>query len=205
MKTTQWCGAVLTAAVVFSSCAPMIRYSTAVPAIKAPQNKALVVIVRPLPKTGASYNADKIGTVYIDGIFSCVNTDNTIIQMPVDTGEHYIMAVIDNIATVKFTFKAGKVYYLVQKISSRRVTAPTPGTGAPSGGLTRVQTTLEPVSQDEFKAMAGSTDLRLAQFAQSKPLKNMDPPLKKAHIMAYEFWAKAKPDLARAYFDYPGY
>jgi hypothetical protein len=205
VKTTQWCGAMLAAAVVFSSCAPMIRYSAAIPAIKAPESKALVVIVRPLPKTGASYNADKIGTVYVDGVFGCVNTDNTIAQVPVDTGEHYIMAVIDNIATVRFSFKAGKVYYLVQKITSRRATAPTPGTNAPSGGLTRVQTTLEPVTQDEFKALQGSADFRFAQFAQSKPLKNMDPPQKKAHIMAYEFWAKAKPDLARVYFDYPGY
>jgi hypothetical protein len=205
VKTKPWCGVMLSAAVMFSSCAPMIRYSTTIPAIKAPQDKALVVIVRPLPKTGASYNADKMGTIFIDGIFGCVNTDNTITQVAVDTGEHYIMAVIDNISTLKFSFKAGKIYYLVQKISSRRVTAPTPGTGAPSGGLTRVQTTLEPVTQDEFKAMQGSADLRFAQFAQSKPLKNMDPPQKKAHIMAYEFWAKAKPDLARANFDYPGY
>jgi hypothetical protein len=115
------------------------------------------------------------------------------------------MAVIDNVATVKFAFKAGKIYYLAQKISARRVTAPTPGTGAPSGGLTRVQTTLEPVTQDEFKAMGGSAEMRFAQYSASKPLKNMDPQLKKAHITAYEFWAKAKPDLARVYFDYPGY
>jgi hypothetical protein len=205
VKTTWWCGVMLAAAVMFSSCAPMIRYSTAIPAMKAPQDKALVVIVRPLPKTGASYNADKMGMVYIDGVFSCVNTDNTITQAPVDTGEHYVMAVIDNVATIKFNFKAGKIYYLAQKILSRRVTAPTPGTGAPSGGLTRVQTTLEPVTQEEFKALEGTAEMRFAQFSASKPLKNMDPPLKKAHIMAYEFWAKAKPDLARVYFDYPGY
>jgi hypothetical protein len=205
VKTKPWCSVILSAAVMFSSCAPMIRYSATLPAIKAPQDKSLVVIVRPLPKTGASYNADKIGIIYIDGIFGCVNTDNAITQVPVDTGEHYIMAVIDNVATLKFSFKAGKIYYLVQKISSRRVTAPTPGTGAPSGGLTRVQTTLEPITQDEFKAMGGSADIRFAQFSASKPLKNMDPQLKKAHISAYEFWAKAKPDLARVNFDYPGY
>jgi hypothetical protein len=205
VKAKPWCGVILSAAVMFSSCAPMIRYSTTIPAMKAPQDKALVVIVRPLPKTGASYNADKIGTIYIDGIFGCVNSDNTVAQVPVDTGEHYIMAVIDNVSTIKFSFKAGKIYYLVQKISSRRVTAPTPGTGAPSGGLTRVQTTLEPVTQDEFKAMGGSADIRFAQYSASKPLKNMDPQLKKAHVLAYEFWAKAKPDLARVNFDYPGY
>jgi hypothetical protein len=146
-----------------------------------------------------------MGIVYVDGIFGCVNTDNTITHMPVDTGEHYIMARIDNTAVVKLCLKAGKVYYFAQKVSSLRVSAPTPGTGAPSGGLTRVQTTLEPVTQDKFKAMERSSDIRYAQFAQTKPLKNMEPMAKKAHIAAYEFWAKAKPDLARAYFDYSGY
>lgn len=205
VKTKRWYGVMVSAAVMFSSCAPMIRYSTTIPAIKAPQDKSLVVIVRPLPKTSASYNADKMGTVYIDGVFGCVNTDNTITQMPVDTGWHYIMASIDNIATVKLSFKPGKVYYFAQKVSSRRVTAPTPGTGAPSGGLTRVQTTLEPVTPDQFSEMGKSADIRYAQFAPSKPLKNLEPQARKAHIAAYEFWVKAKPDLARAHVDYPGY
>jgi len=195
----------LSAALMLSSCAPMIRYSTPVPVLKAPQDKALVVVLRPLPKTGASYNADKIGTVYIDGAFGCVNTDNTVVQMAADTGEHYVLAAIDNIATVKFNFKPGKVYYLLQKITARRVTAPTPGSGAPSGGLTRVQTTLQPISQDEYRAMSGSADIRFAQYTPSKPQKNLDPSLKKAYIGAYEFWAKTKPELARAFFDYPGY
>jgi hypothetical protein len=205
VKITRWCGITLAAAVVFSSCAPMIKYSTAIPEVKAPQDKALVVIVRPLPKTGASYHADKMSTVYFDGVFGCVNTDNTITQIPVDTGLHYIMASIDNIATVKLSFKPGKVYYFAQKVTSRRVTAPTPGTGAPSGGLTRVQTTLEPVTPDQFKEMGKSADIRYAQFSPSKPLKNLEPQARKAHIAAYEFWVKAKPELARAHFDYPGY
>jgi hypothetical protein len=190
-----------------ASCAPMITLSANIPQFKPEGNKALAVIIRTIPKTAAAYNAEKLSFIYVDGIFGSVNSNNTVTQVAVDTGSHYVMARIDNTATVKMNFVAGRVYYFVQKVASGRVTAPTPGAAAPSGGLTRVQTTLDCLSPAEFSAVvkAGGDDVRFARYAPAKPLNNMEPMAKKAHISAYEFWAAAKPELAKRYQDYPGY
>jgi hypothetical protein len=68
-----------------------------------------------------------------------------------------------------------------------------------------VQTTLFAIGPDEYAAIMKTGGIRFAKFAQSKPLKSMDPMAKKAHVAAYEFWAKAKPELARMQEDYSGY
>jgi hypothetical protein len=204
------CGCIaLGAVVVLSSCSPVVLYSTIIPEVNAPQGKAIVVIARPAPKTSTAYNADKMSIVFVDGLFGSVTKDNTIAHVPVDSGWHYVMAKIDNTSTVKFNCIPGKVYYLVQKVSSFRSTAPTmPGGGtALAGGLTRVQTTIEAVTQEEFLSLLKTSGpvFRFAQYAPSTPLKNMDPQAKKAHIAAYEFWAKAKPEQARMQSEYQGY
>lgn len=206
MRTNRWCAGLLAAALFLASCSPaVLSYSTSIPEIKPPANRALVVLVLPMLKTEAAYNAEKLSTIFVDGAFAGVTTSNMVTQFPVDTGFHYLMARIDNIATIRLHFLPGKVYYVVQKNSSVRVTAPTPGTGAPSGGLTRVQTALAAVGPDEYAAVMKSGGIRFGKFAQAKPLKNLDPMAKKAHIAAYDFWAKAKPELAKMQDEYPGY
>ena len=195
----------LSAALFFGSCSPVILYSTSIPDVKPVVGKALVVVVRPTPRSDAAYNAEKLSVFFVDGVFGAVNGNNSAISFPVDTGVHYLMARIDNVATVRFNFYPGKVYYLLQKNASKRVTAPTPGAGAPSGGLTRVQTTLSAIGPDEYAAIIKAGGIRSVKATQDKPFKNMDPMAKKAHIAAYEFWAKAKPELARMQDDYPGY
>jgi hypothetical protein len=204
----RWlCCGLLAAVVVIGSCAPMVLLSANVPQFKSEGNKALAVIVRTIPKSEAAYNSDKMSIIYVDGVFGSVNSNNSVTQVAVDAGTHYLMARIDNTATVKLKFNAGRVYYFVQKVSSLRVTAPTPGSGAPAGGLTRVQTTLDCVSPEEFSSVLKSAgnDMRFAKYAPAKPLNNMEPMAKKAHIAAYEFRAAANPELARRHLAYPGY
>ncbi len=206
VRIIRRCAVLLSSALFLASCSPaVLLYSTSIPEIKPQSGKALVVVVRPMSKTEAAYNADKLSTIFVDGVFGGVTASNTVTQFPVDSGSHYLMARIDNIATIRIHFLPGKVYYVVQKNSSVRVTAPTPGTGAPSGGLTRVQTTLAAVAPDEYAAVMKTGGIRFAKFAQTKPLKSLDPMAKKAHIAAYDFWAKAKPELAKMQDDYPGY
>lgn len=196
----------LAAALLAASCSPPILYSAAsIPEVKPVAGKALVVVVCPMPKAEAAYNAEKLSTIFVDGAFGAVTADNTVAQFTVESGSHYVMARIDNVATIRLNFLPGKVYYLVQKNSSVRVTAPTPGAGAPSGGLTRVQTSIAVAGPDEFAAVMKTPGIRFVKYAQSKPPANLDPMAKKAHIAAYEFWAKAKPELAKVLDEYPGY
>ena len=144
-------------------------------------------------------------TIFVDGAFAAVTANNTVAQFTAESGLHYVMARIDNVATIRLNLLPGKVYYLVQKNSSVRVTAPTPGAGAPSGGLTRVQTAMSVVGPDEFAAAMKTPGIRFVKYAKSKPPANLDPMAKKAHIAAYDFWAKSRPELARVLDDYPGY
>jgi hypothetical protein len=206
VKSILWRALPVGAVFFIASCSPVVLlYSISIPEVKAHPATALVVVVRPMPRATTAYNAEKLSTIFVDGVFGAVTANNTVVQFPVDTGVHYIMARIDNVATVRLNFLPGRVYYLEQKNSSVRVTAPTPGAGAPSGGLTRVQTTLFAIGPDEYAAIMKTGGIRFAKFAQSKPLKSMDPMAKKAHVAAYEFWAKAKPELARMQEDYSGY
>ncbi len=206
MKKLHRCALAVAAALLLASCSPaLLSYSPNIPQAKPAAGKALVMVVRTMPSASAAYNAEKLSTVFVDGAFCGVSANGTVIQFPVDSGPHYVMARIDNVATVRFNFLAGKTYYIEQKNSSVRVTAPTPGTGAPSGGLTRVQTTLAAIGPDEYAAILKTPGIKYAQYALPKPLKNMDSMAKKAHVAAYEFWAKAKPELARMQDDYPGY
>jgi len=199
------CALPLAAALFVASCSPLIFYSASIPDVKPVAGKALVVVVCPMPKAEAAYNAEKLSTIFVDGAFGAVTADNTVAQFTVESGSHYVMARIDNVATIRLNFLPGKVYYLVQKNSSVRVTAPTPGAGAPSGGLTRVQTSISVVGPDEFAAVMKTSGIRFVKYAKAKPPANLDPMAKKAHMAAYEFWAKAKPELAKVLDEYPGY
>jgi hypothetical protein len=199
------CALPLAAALVVASCSPVILYSASIPEVKPVAGKSLVVVVCPAPKNEAAYNAEKLSDIFVDGVFGAVTANNTVAQFTADSGLHYVMARIDNVATIRLNFVPGKVYYLVQKNSSVRVTAPTPGAGAPSGGLTRVQTALSVVGPDEFAAAMKTPGIRFVKYTQSKPPAGLDPMAKKAHIAAYEFWAKARPELARVLDEYPWY
>jgi hypothetical protein len=199
------CALPLAAALVVASCSPVILYSTSIPDVRPVAGKALVVVVCPAPKNEAAYNAEKMSDIFVDGAFAAVTANNTVAQFTAESGLHYVMARIDNVATIRLNLLPGKVYYLVQKNSSVRVTAPTPGAGAPSGGLTRVQTAISVVGPDEFAAAIKTPGIRFVKYAKSKPPANLDPMAKKAHIAAYDFWAKSRPEFARVLDDYPGY
>ena len=189
-------------------CAPaLISYSSEIPESKPVQNKALVMIVRPAPEKGAIYHSDKMSPIYVDGTFGAMTTANSMVMLQADTGEHYIVSKIDNVSVVKFTFAANKVYYLLQKVSPISVSAPTKGFGKPTGGLTRVNTFLDPMTPDEFNDVMKKSKgaIRYARYDMSKPMKNLEPSEVKHYRSSYEYWAKSVPDKAKKHMEYPGY
>jgi hypothetical protein len=190
-----------------ASCATSIQYSPQIPDMKPSEKNALISIVRPAPEKGAVYNSEKLGFLYVDGTFSALTTVNTIVMLPVSPGTHYVMAKIDNMSIVKITVQPGKAYYFVQKISPVPISAPTPGFGRPSGGLTRVDCALELVSAEEFSGVVQKAKgaMRYATYDKSRPLRSMDPGERRGYIDGYEYWAKSNPDQARKQYEYLGY
>jgi hypothetical protein len=175
--------------------------------MKPSEKKALIVIVRPASEKGVVYNSEKLGSIYVDGAFSGMTTVNAIIMISADAGTHYIMAKIDNMSVVKLTMQPGKTYYLVQNISPVPISAPTPGFGRPSGGLTRVDCKLDLLSPDEFMGLMqkGNCAIRYVSYDKSKPMRSMDPGEKREYEAGYEYWAKSNPDQARKHYEYMGY
>jgi hypothetical protein len=184
-----------------------ITYTSEIPDLKPALKKALVVIIRPAPEKGAMYHSDKLSAIFVDDKFGAVTSANTMVTMQADTGVHYVISKIDNVSIVKLTFSANKAYYFIQKVSPMSVAAPTKGGVKPTGGLTRVNTFLDPVSPDEYMDVmkkAGGA-IRYARYDANKPMKNLDPRDLKHYTNGYEYWAKTVPDQAKKHLEYPGY
>jgi hypothetical protein len=197
----------MAAAAAILSCAPSIKYASEIPNMKPLEKKALVKIVRPVPEKGVVYNSEKLGLIYLDGIIAALTTVNTVVMFQADAGTHYITAKIDNVSVVKLTMQPGRTYYLVQNISPVPISAPTPGFGRPSGGLTRVDCALDLVSPDEFSALLNKNKgaVRYAAYDRKRPVQSMDRGEKRESEAGYEYWAKSNPDQARKHYEYMGY
>jgi hypothetical protein len=197
----------MASAAAFVSCAPSIQYTSDIPDMKPSEKKALIMIVRPAPEKGVVYNSEKLSSIYVDGAFSALTTVNTIVMLSVGAGTHYVMAKIDNMSVVKLTIQPGRTYYLAQNISPVPISAPSPGFGRPSGGLTRVDCTLALLLPDEFMGLLqkGKGVIRYASYDRSKPMSSMDPGEKREYEAGYEYWAKSNPDQARKQYEYMGY
>jgi hypothetical protein len=199
---------VAAAGVYLCSCASSgINLSKDIPPFTPAEGQANIVIIRGTPSVKTAYNADKTAFIFVDGIFKAPTLSSTVVIIPVDPGEHYIVGKIDNYATIKLNCAAGKAYFLFEETYSALISAPTPGSGAPSGGLTRVNNSLKIISDVETKQLLEKTKdgFSVATYAGKNKIKNMDPSEIKRRITAYEFWAQQNAEQSRKHIEYPGY
>lgn len=195
-------------ALIVTACSPTILYTTEMPEIRASGKTAILMIVRPAPLQGSLYNAEKLGSIYLDGAYEAATTINTTLMMPVEVGTHYVMSRIDNVAIVKLSFMPGKTYFCVQTTSPVPISAPTQGFGKPSGGLTRVDNALELVSPEQFDAIIKNANgkIRYTQNdTKNSAKKSMGDREKKDFFNNYEYWAQCNPDKAKKQYEYTGY
>lgn len=99
------------AAMLFSGCESMLIYNKELPQFKAPADKALCVIIRPMALMGSN-----TVTMYCDTAYQGATEGNTVLSFPVDPGEHYIIGDATNKSKVKYNFQAGKVYYILHTV-----------------------------------------------------------------------------------------
>jgi hypothetical protein len=92
---------------------PKLIYNKTLPEIKAPSDKALCVVIRPMAMFGAVYIPIFCDQKYVGG-----TEGNTMLTFPVDPGEHYVIADATNKSKVKYNFQAGKVYFIWHTVVS---------------------------------------------------------------------------------------
>jgi hypothetical protein len=88
-------------------CEPVLIYNKQVPEFKAPADKALCVVIRPMALTGSKFVPIYCDTQYVGG-----TEGNTVLSFPVTPGEHFIIGDGTNKSKVKYNFQAGKVYFI---------------------------------------------------------------------------------------------
>jgi len=89
------------------SCESILIYNSELPPIKSPEGKALCVVYRPMAITGNDFVP-----VFLDGKYVGGTEGNTMLTIPVDPGEHYIIGDGTNKSKCRFTFQTGKIYFI---------------------------------------------------------------------------------------------
>jgi hypothetical protein len=90
---------------------PALLYNKTVPELKAPADKAMCVLIRPMAFMGSVFIP-----VYCDQKNVGGTEGNTMLTFPVDPGEHYVIADATNKSKCKFNFQAGKVYFIYHTV-----------------------------------------------------------------------------------------
>lgn len=190
--------AAVTAVVMFSGCGePTLIYNQQIPDFKAPDGKALCVVMRPMAITGN----DEV-KIYSDTTYVGATTGNTVLSFAVEPGEHIIIGDGTNKSKVKFNFQAGKVYYINHTVVTLR----------PSMGyvtITIITSTFKPLTGPEAVSKLESEKGKIS-WVQPNPA-NMQENLKAKDLedvkKDYDKWA-GDPKNAEDFkieSEYPGY
>jgi hypothetical protein len=191
---------VLLAAVVgllFVSCESMLIYKKELPDFKAPADKALCVVVRPMAFTGN--NTVKI---FCDANYVGATEGNTVLSFPVTPGEHYVIGDATNKSKVKFNFQAGKVYFI-------RHTVVTVSTSIGYATITVVTSTFKPMNGSDGmgKIESEKGKIKWVQPNEKSPQDNLKAKDFENIKKDYEKWAAEAKNAedVKAEADYPGY
>lgn len=157
-----------------------------IPAFKAPATKALCVVVRPVRGFGDA-------SIYLDGKLVSGTRGNSVTSFEVTPGSHLVLARIERMGKVKFNFKAGKVYYLLQAAYF-----------IPYAG---VLNTLSPLSGEAAASTFEREKGKLTYTSRdpAKPVEDLSAGEFEDEQKDYSKWAKENPEKARNEAEYPGY
>jgi hypothetical protein len=97
---------------IFAGCTPKLIYNSALPEIKPISDKALCIILRLAP----GYGSSKFIPVYCDQKYVGGTERETMLTIPVDSGQHYIIADAINKSKVRYNFRPGKIYFIKHSV-----------------------------------------------------------------------------------------
>lgn len=168
------------------SCKSYLNFSQTLPSFDAPPEHAVCVVL------SVEGNHDEFVPIYLDGELAAGTFDTSVTSFEVPPGEHYLMAVLDNEATVLFDFKPGKTYYL--KMGTLEV---------PMFDGVRLEPISEAEAQDILDSLGTSTG-----YTQLKPevtISTFDSEDYEEEKEEYQEWVRENPEDSREHLEYPGY
>ncbi|MBN1309601.1 MAG: hypothetical protein JXA18_16900 [Chitinispirillaceae bacterium] len=169
------------------SCTSPLLYEETIPDFKAPSDKALCVVIRPMGIYG-QYAPLWLDTKCVGGTIG-----NTITSFEVDPGSHLVMTKINLMSKTKLNFQSGRIYYVLMAAYP----IPMVGTG----------TSLTPMPGSEATAKIEEEQGKI-KFTKLNPEyehKDLDADDLKEELDDYAEWEKKEPEKARAEAEYPGY
>jgi predicted small lipoprotein YifL len=191
-------GLAATVLIVLAGCGGKIMlYQNEIPTFKAPDDKALCVVIRPTRYAGGDNSI-----IWLDQKAVAGTLGNSITSFTVDPGEHMVITKLDLSfmkqmikipAKVKFNFQPGKLYFLFQTLY------PLPGVGVCTSltPLTR-QEAMETIEKEKGNCKYGLKDPNYeTEDYSEKDIKEF--------FELWNEWAKKEPEKAKVEIEYPGY
>jgi hypothetical protein len=198
------CTIFVTGAGLLFSCAvgPGFKYQPRMPEFKPVNGMARVVMIRAGSKpTGAvSDGNDPAAEVYVDTRYTSETYPNTVVSFHVDPGEHFVFSRtkgdgVRPLGSVKFNFRAGKIYYLEQKV------ADVPFRDGSVRGIVLVA-----VSAEKAHALLSENkELRYGEFRPGTQPDDLDQREFATQEREYSKREAERPDEAKKEAEYPGY
>ncbi|MFH0977451.1 MAG: hypothetical protein V1874_16855 [Spirochaetota bacterium] len=160
-----------------------MKESSRKPNFNPGKNSATLVIIRarPFPIVGPISN-------YLDNRFIGETTTKTYFSTLVKPGLRYVIADAENLTVIRMNFRAGRIYYLYQDISS--------GAWDKNSALSVLTRT------EALKQMNGCEYI---QYDNKKPGANLDAARYAQSVKEYHVKAKKNPDDYKPYLNYAGY
>lgn len=153
------------------------------PEIKAPADKATLVIIR-----ATNFGFAMIIDNYLDGKHIGQTKGKTYFLTEVEPGTHYVMSQAENVGCARFDFEAGKVYYLTQAIFP---------------GIMKARTGF--IAIDPEQAEKDIEDCNYYVYDSANPGENMDPEDYQETKADFDDEAINDPDRHKDVLNYPGY
>lgn len=153
------------------------------PEVKAPRDKALLVIIR-----ATSFGGGIIVDNYLDGKLIGRTKRKTFFLTKVDPGTHYVMSQAENVGCARFDFEAGKVYYLTQAIYP---------------GIMKARTGFVAIDPEQAEKDIQECDFYV--YDSANPGENMDPEDYDETVADFDREAQEDPDRHEDVLNYPGY
>jgi len=178
---------------ILAGCTPMLIHESQWPDFTPPVKKSMCVVIRRLSKW--SGGSDRFTPIFLDTEYVGGTEGNTVFSFSALPGKHFIVADASNKSHVRFNFRAGKIYYILQTV----VAIPYAGEFSTFTPITGSDA--EKILQDE----KGSSTWVYAN--PSKPHDNLSQEDMADICKDYNEWS-VKAENANSYKsenDYPGY
>ncbi len=180
--------------IAFLGCEPMLLKKEVIPEFKAPADKALIIVLRKISVSIGLGGGGGEAKIFLDKKYVTGTSSNSVTSLEVDPGEHFVISMTGVKTPLKFDFKAGRVYYILQ------TTFPIPFVGTGNA--------IVPVDGAEGEENLASMRKDKCEYAYANPADPQDDLSDDDYEDIQKEWKEImeeKPEEAKKSMDYPGF